>query len=118
MEDQRVGSENGLGYQCFGLASGLPFYLVKEVIGLGQSEGGCHAVHTVSRVDGAGPLLRYAGWQWASQLCRLAMCLLWERPGPVDPEESARKALTARPSTLKGCFWLKSTPGGWAGPCA
>ena len=61
MEDQRVGSENGLGYQCFGLASGLPFYLVKEVIGLGQSEGGCHAVHTMSRVDGAGPLLRHAG---------------------------------------------------------
>jgi hypothetical protein len=39
-EDQRVGSENGLGNQCFGLASGLLLYLVKEVIGLGQSEGG------------------------------------------------------------------------------
>src|SRR3989449_1619422 len=61
MEDQGVGSENGLGNQCFGLASGLLLYLVKEVIGLGQSEGGYHAVHTVSRVDGAGPLLRYAG---------------------------------------------------------
>ena len=46
---------------CLGLASGLLLYLVKEVIGLVQSEGGCHAVHTVSRVDGAGPLLRYAG---------------------------------------------------------
>jgi hypothetical protein len=61
MEDQRVGSDNGLGNQCFGLASGLPLYLLKEVIGLSQSEGGCHAVHTVSRVDGAGPLLRYVG---------------------------------------------------------
>jgi hypothetical protein len=61
MEDQGVGSENGPGNPRFGLASGLLLYLVKEVIGLGQSEGGCHAVHTVSRVDGAGPLLRYAG---------------------------------------------------------
>src|SRR5207245_10123260 len=69
-------TENQPGLQVCGLASGLRMSLLRKWLAEASQKGGCHAVLTVSRVDGAGQFLRYVGSQRVSELGRVAFCLL------------------------------------------